>query len=141
MFNFKTKMTENKKTEKWSSLRLDLQQFTPQEFVAACWTVTFVCQSLGWIRNGTVTAQEHDAGDTTIFTMIYSTEPSFPQALSEWGRMTGTSTYNNANTSAASQHLGNKNHSTNGYSWKDDGDWHIITNTSTGYNVESNVSG
>ena len=30
-------MTENKKTEKWSSLRLDFQQFSPQEFVAACW--------------------------------------------------------------------------------------------------------
>lgn len=43
MFNFKTKMIENKKTEKWSSLRLDLQQFTPQEFVATCWQWDLVC--------------------------------------------------------------------------------------------------
>ena len=36
-------MTENKKTEKWSSLRLELQQFSPQEFVAGCWKRELTC--------------------------------------------------------------------------------------------------
>lgn len=84
MFNFKTKMTENKKTEKWSSLRLDLQQFTPQEFVAGCYIVSFTCGSNGWISyDGTYNhAVSHSGGDSYSFGIKSENSPTGDQIKS-----------------------------------------------------------
>lgn len=60
MSNFKTKMTENKKTEKWSSLRLELQEFAPQEFVAACWILR--CDGYGNSYKYIRTSNVHNSG-------------------------------------------------------------------------------
>ena len=78
MFNFKTKMTEIIKTEKWSSLRLDFQQFTPQEYCDSCpvvttYEVTVSCVSLGYLSydpdgSGIFQHNNHTHTETLSFT-------------------------------------------------------------------------
>lgn len=78
-------MTENIKTEKWSSLRLDLQQFSPQEFVTACWTIVISCQSKGYISNdGNIrNAVSHSGNHPVTFTMQSMTTPTNEQIKSK----------------------------------------------------------
>lgn len=75
-------MIENKKTEKWSSLRLDLQQFSPQEFVADCWLVTIHCDSKGFIafsqypKNKEISAHAHHANWSKTEKFLSEPNPS-----------------------------------------------------------------
>ena len=59
-------MIENKKTEKWDSLRLDLQQFSPQEFVAACWYFECIGDDKGKYFFVGTTADNHTEIHSTL---------------------------------------------------------------------------
>jgi hypothetical protein len=41
-----------RKTEKWESLRLEVQSFAPQEFIAACWVLNLWCDGFPKAPNG-----------------------------------------------------------------------------------------
>lgn len=71
MFNFKTEMIENTKIEKWSSLRLDLQQFSPQEFVAACYYINCIGNTL-YGNYLSVNYSENKPGNVTQVTHSHS---------------------------------------------------------------------
>ncbi len=54
----------NVRKEVFESLRLELQEFTPQEFVAGCYKVTIPCSALNYVssKTGNKTGESHNCG-------------------------------------------------------------------------------
>ncbi len=75
-------MNLNVRKEVFESLRLELQEFTPQEFVASCWIVTLKCESRGYIspEDDRTQASYHSANHATKSLVISSNgQPSTSQ--------------------------------------------------------------
>ncbi|MBQ9884372.1 MAG: hypothetical protein IJM43_07975 [Bacteroidaceae bacterium] len=80
-------MIENKKTEKWSSLRLELQEFIPQEYCATCYIVTVYCSSEGYIstQKKNNTGHEHVGGHNITTLHFVDTFPDDAKILGKLG--------------------------------------------------------
>lgn len=83
-------MTGNKKTEKWSSLRLDLQQFTPQEYCTTCYIVTVYCSSEGHISTlkQNNTGFDHTGGHDIMTIYFGTVEPTNASVKAKLGTLT-----------------------------------------------------
>ena len=120
----KTKRRKNQKMElkeKWICPDAEVQLFTPQEYVAACYRIIVPCQSLGYIS--VPNDHSHSNGHNTTFTIKTDSSPKEnPQLV-----INSLSSWRSATTSAKMQHLHNDQHSTEGFAWQDNGTWHFTT--------------
>ena len=124
MFNYKTEMIENTKTEKWDSLRLDLQEFAPQEFVAACWIPNVFCSGDIYISVDKKTVHSHSGNGHTIDVFIkQDTRPTSAQ-INMIYTSEGITIYAGAGTGATEGHAKNKNWNSEAYAWKDGNEYH-----------------
>ena len=123
------------KKERFESLRLDFQEFDPQEYCATCYVVTVPCSSEGYIS----TRQQNNSGTShssngDIIEILYfkDVSPTVQLILERFGN------YQVGYTAPRNQDL---NKGTQGYIVKN----HFFLPTSNGYSTEtysdSNVSG
>ncbi|MDO4184997.1 MAG: hypothetical protein Q4D30_00695 [Bacteroidales bacterium] len=116
-------MTEIIKTEKWSSLRLDLQQFSPQEFVAACyWQITLTCSHSNWnIYENSVNKTDLDHGSPHTKTLTaYSNDE---KSSYNTNYKIGTSIKAGSNWGHATQAKGWYDYDNSNYHVLDSGEW------------------
>ena len=118
--------------EVFESLRLELQEFVPQEFVAGCYDITLGCSSSGEYAVVVVggTSYSHSGGPHSKTLTIQS--PDEP-----------TLSYIANKVSSVSSATAGKNngHKTDykGYAWNNSG-WHFITDFNYSINADPNVS-
>lgn len=83
------------KKEKWESLRIEAQQFTPQEYVAACWRFCCDCESYLGTDAAFVLAYQRDetgvpgtdwsiSGIGSYIETVAEGNPNIPSNPAEW---------------------------------------------------------
>ena len=127
------------KKERYESLRLELQEFVPQEFVATCYVVTVYCSSEGHIstQKQNNTGFDHPSGHDIMTIYFHNQAPTNDLVKSRLGALTDgfTGTARNTMNKANPGYIVNYNSLLNtGHFYKDN-----KYNTNT-YN-DSNVSG
>ncbi|MBO7552429.1 MAG: hypothetical protein J6T82_00115 [Bacteroidaceae bacterium] len=88
------------KKEVFESLRLELQEFTPQEFVAVCYVVTVNCSSEGHIstQKSNNTGFDHSGGHLIMTIYFHNQTPSNDLVKSKLGTLTNGYTGTARNT-------------------------------------------
>ena len=123
----KTKRRKNQKMElkeKWICPDAEVQRFTPQEYVAACYRITVDCASEGWILVGN-TATQHTGNHSTTFNLSSNSYPITDSQVRSI--MISKYSWTISRTSSKEKQIDNNNHSTGGYRWLDGGTWHFTT--------------
>ena len=107
------------KKEKYESLRLELQEFTPQEYCATCWKIKVTCSTdsdYSYVKVGS-NIYHHTGGPHSYTTIIdYSTQPTFDIIDS----------LDNSIVSATAGKNKGQAGSHSGYAWGSGSTWHFI---------------
>ncbi|MBR1720050.1 MAG: hypothetical protein IJ726_06500 [Phocaeicola sp.] len=129
----KTKRRKNQKMElkeKWICPDAEVQLFTPQEYVAACYRITVNCASEGWILVGN-TATQHTGNHSTTFNLSSNSYPITDSQVRSI--MSSKYSWTSSRTSSKENQISNTHsgQSTGGYRWLDEGTWHFTTENGT----------
>ena len=105
--------------EKWICPNAEVQLFTPQEYIAACYRITVTCKSLGYVSSdGTKeNITQHEDGHTTVFILSSNGTP-IPSQVKDVMQSTYHLTTKNSAKSYHEKNWGQfQNHAVSGYTW------------------------